>query len=138
MTQAVDIDDGRARIPMTAFDHQGFRHWVRSGELPPGVVVSFVAGEVLIEMSPAATESHNKPKTKVTAALDRLITERDLGEAPLRGQVGVGAERDHRAAGAQLGVERSLPAHPGLDALLRVEVEEDRAMSLLLELGLES
>ena len=64
--------------------------------------------------------------------------ERDLGEAPLRGQVGVGAERDHRAAGAQLGVERSLPAHPGLDALLRVEVEEDRAMSLLLELGLES
>lgn len=81
MTQAVDIDDGRARIPMTAFDHAGFRHWVRSGDLPPGVVVSFIAGEVLIEMSPEATESHNKPKTKVTAALDRLITERDLGEA---------------------------------------------------------
>jgi Uma2 family endonuclease len=81
MTLAVDIDDGRARIPSMAFEHGGFRTWARSGDMPEGVVVSFIAGEVLVEMSPESTESHNKPKTKVTTTLDRLITDRDLGEA---------------------------------------------------------
>lgn len=77
----MDIDGGRARIPLTAFDHEGFRSWARSGRMPEGVLASYVGGEVLIEMSPESTESHNKPKTKVTGVLDRIITERDLGEA---------------------------------------------------------
>ena len=63
--------------------------------------------------------------------------EGDLGEAPLGGEVAVAAQRDHGAAGAQLGVEGALPADAGLDARLRVEVEEDRAVALLLEPGLE-
>src|SRR5262245_19486936 len=50
----------------------------------------------------------------------------DLGEAPVRAQICIRAERDHHTARAQLAIERPLPALAADDPLLGIEVEEDR------------
>lgn len=63
--------------------------------------------------------------------------QRDLGKAPLRGEVAVAAQRHHRLAGAQLGVERALPADTGLDAGMGVQVEEHRVVPLPGQAGLQ-
>jgi hypothetical protein len=46
-----------------AFDLEGFRTWLTSESFPPNVRASFVGGELFVEMSPEAIESHNKVKT---------------------------------------------------------------------------
>lgn len=67
-------------MPASAWHHAGFRVWVKSDELPDDVRVAFVEGEVFVEMSPDSIESHNKVKTAVTATLERIVQEEDLGE----------------------------------------------------------
>ena len=61
----------------------------------------------------------------------------DLGEAPWRGAVAVAAQRQRRLAGAQLGVERALPADTGLDADVAVQTEEHEVVPLPGQAGLE-
>lgn len=58
----------------------GFREWIRTTELPPFCRVSYLAGEVYIEMSPQRIGSHSAVKMEVSAVLYRLIRERDLGQ----------------------------------------------------------
>lgn len=81
MEPSLTIDGDRARLPRSVFEHAGFRAWARSGEVPEWLRVAFVGGEVLIEMSPEAIESHNKAKRKITETLGRIIDDEDLGEA---------------------------------------------------------
>lgn len=78
---SLSIDGDRARLPSTIFDHAGFRAWARGGAVPENLRIAFIEGEVLIEMSPEATESHNKAKSKVTQVLVGIVDEEDLGEA---------------------------------------------------------
>jgi Uma2 family endonuclease len=77
---ALNIEGDRLRIPSWAWDHTGFRRWIASPDFPDTVRASFIGGEVFIEMSPEKLESHNKVKTAVTATLDRIVREDDLGE----------------------------------------------------------
>jgi Uma2 family endonuclease len=72
--------DGGLRVPASAFDLEGFRTWLTSESFPPNVRASFVGGELFVEMSPEAIESHNKVKTAVTSGLSRLVEDEDLGE----------------------------------------------------------
>jgi Uma2 family endonuclease len=58
----------------------GFRAWVHSGELPAACRVTFIAGKVIIDMSPERAGSHGAVKMEVTAVLYRLTRERDLGQ----------------------------------------------------------
>ena len=67
-------------MPATAFDHAGFRAWVTGGGLPDAVRATWVAGEVLVEMSPEEIESHAKVKGAVFATLHRIVEDEDLGE----------------------------------------------------------
>ncbi len=55
----------------------------------------------------------------------------DLSEAPMGGEVVVGAQRDHGLAGPELPVESALPALPRDDPFFRIEVEEHRMVVLL-------
>jgi Uma2 family endonuclease len=73
--------DDRVQIPEGAFDHAGFRAWMHSDAFPKCVRATFVAGEVLIEMSPESLETHNKVKGEITSVLVQLVREGDLGEA---------------------------------------------------------
>lgn len=72
--------ENRVRMPVSAWQHAGFRRWISAPDFPDGVRASFVEGEVFIEMSPDKIESHNKVKTAVTVALGRLVQDEDLGE----------------------------------------------------------
>ena len=78
--QTLHIDGDRVLVPASVFDHDGFRRWAKSDAFPERVRATFVAGEVLLEMSPESLESHSKVKGAITAALFDFVRERDLGE----------------------------------------------------------
>jgi Uma2 family endonuclease len=94
------IEGDRLLVPASAFDHLGFRDWVTSVDFPDGVRASWIQGEVFIEMSPESIDSHNKVKSAITATLQRLADEEDLGEVYADGvlftneQAGVSTEPD--------------------------------------------
>lgn len=77
---AVNIDGSRLRIPASALRLPGFRLWVTGEDFPEDVRASYVAGEVMLEMAPEATETHNKVKGEITAAVIAAVREADLGE----------------------------------------------------------
>ncbi|HUH05734.1 MAG TPA: Uma2 family endonuclease [Kofleriaceae bacterium] len=81
MEPSISIDGDRARLPSSVFEHAGFRAWARSGDVPDWLHIAFIDGEVLIEMSPEAIETHNKAKRKLTEVLGRIVDDEDLGEA---------------------------------------------------------
>ena len=73
-------DPVRIRVPASALSHRGFRDWVLSDELPERTRASWIEGEVLIDMSPEAIDTHNALKTEPTAVLANLVRDEDLGE----------------------------------------------------------
>lgn len=77
---ALSIEGDWLRMPAAAWNHGGFRRWVTAPDFPESVRASYLAGEVFIEMSPEKIETHNKVKTAVTAALERIVQDEDLGE----------------------------------------------------------
>ena len=67
-------------VPPTAHTLDGFRAWAHSGELPAACRVTFIAGEVIIDMSPERVGSHGAVKMEVTSVLYRFTRERNLGQ----------------------------------------------------------
>lgn len=57
----------------------GFRDWAHSDDFPQRGRVSFIQGEILIDMSPEELETHNKVKTEITSVLHRISRELNLG-----------------------------------------------------------
>jgi Uma2 family endonuclease len=76
---ALSIDGDRVRVPATALSHAGFREWVTSDDFPQSLHAAFVAGEVLLDMSPEAIISHNQVKGAVTRAVGQIVDTEDLG-----------------------------------------------------------
>jgi Uma2 family endonuclease len=66
-------------IPPSARNLDGFREWIRTADLPPCFRVSYLAGEVFIEMSPERIGSHSAVKVEIMAVLYRLVQSADLG-----------------------------------------------------------
>lgn len=67
-------------VPPSAHSLDGFREWVHAAALPHGFRVTFIAGKVLIDMSPERIGSHGAVKMEVSAVLYHLIRGKDLGE----------------------------------------------------------
>lgn len=94
------IEGDRVLVPVAAFGHRGFRAWVTSEQYPEGIRASWIDGEVFVEMSPESIDSHNKVKAAITAALQRLADEEELGEVYADGvlytheEAGVSTEPD--------------------------------------------
>jgi Uma2 family endonuclease len=80
--RVLSIEDTHVSIPMprAALTHAGFRAWVMSNTFPDHVRATFVRGEVLLDMSPEAIESHNKAKNEITSVLTQIVRDEDLGE----------------------------------------------------------
>jgi Uma2 family endonuclease len=58
------------RIPADAAENlSGFRAWVTSEEFPERWRASFLRGEILLDMSPEETETHNKVKWEIGRAI---------------------------------------------------------------------
>ena len=74
------IINGRLHVPADVCSLQKFREWVHADDFPEKVHVSYIAGNVEVEMSPENVEFHGKPKAQVVGRLVPLIDERDLGD----------------------------------------------------------
>ncbi len=80
MTAAFLIDRPALRIPPGAGTLAGFRAWAASDEFPrEGCRISYIAGEMLIDMSPEEINVHNWIKTSVTIAWGTLVQQADSG-----------------------------------------------------------
>jgi Uma2 family endonuclease len=73
-------DPFRLRVPASALVHRGFRDWVLSEQFPEKAKASWIEGEVLIDMSPEAIDTHNSLKTELTSVLYSIIRDEELGE----------------------------------------------------------
>ena len=87
-------------IPGTANTLDGFREWALSDEFPERGKISFVADEVIVDMSPEAMEDHSDIKTEIARVLSALVRESKLGHLHIDGvlvsnkQAGVSNEPD--------------------------------------------
>lgn len=66
-------------IPWSAQSHRGFRDWALSETFPERGRISFVDGEVIIDMSPEYFETHNAIKVEITSVLHFLVKKLRLG-----------------------------------------------------------
>jgi len=67
------------KVPATAHTHDGFREWAISDDFPRSVRATFVAGEILVDMSPEYFESHNFLKLEISSAIYQLARQEKLG-----------------------------------------------------------
>ena len=66
-------------VPSYAHTHEGFRQWALSGDFPERGKITFVAGELIIDMSPESIEIHSQIKTEISRVLASLVREESLG-----------------------------------------------------------
>ena len=80
MSRGAIVFEGRLRVPGDIFCLDKFRAWMHSREYPEQGRISFVAGEIEVDMSPEELETHNKAKGALFVALSLWIQEQNLGE----------------------------------------------------------
>jgi Uma2 family endonuclease len=66
-------------VPAAAYTLTGFRAWAMSEAFPEVGRISYLGGELYIDMSPEELESHTRVKGEVTAALITLARETQAG-----------------------------------------------------------
>jgi Uma2 family endonuclease len=76
----VAVEGQEVRIPPSAHTLAGFRAWATSEQFPERGRISFLDGELFIDMSPEEIHKHNKVKSEVGYALIGLNKKRKLGE----------------------------------------------------------
>jgi Uma2 family endonuclease len=67
------------RVPASATTLEGFRAWALSDEFPQRGRISFLQGDLFIDMSPEELDTHNRVKSEVTYTIAGLNKELDLG-----------------------------------------------------------
>jgi Uma2 family endonuclease len=67
-------------VPETARTLEGFRQWVASKGFPESARISYLAGELFIDMSPEMFDSHNQVKAEIDGVLQPLVKKYDLGK----------------------------------------------------------
>ncbi len=77
--------DNRVRVPADVFDLASFRRWATSDDFPEEGRISFLDGQLEIDMSPEELASHVDPKGDVFGAIWAIIRERDLGKVYVDG-----------------------------------------------------
>ncbi len=67
-------------IPAEAHTLEGFREWATADDFPEHVRVSFLDGEIIIDMSNEEMEGHVNPKGEITRVVMNLVKELKLGK----------------------------------------------------------
>src|SRR5262249_27540902 len=67
-------------VPATAHTLAGFRAWAKSDHFPERGRLSFIDGEICIDMSPEELETHSKAKAEVSRGLLNLNRKIKIGE----------------------------------------------------------
>jgi Uma2 family endonuclease len=68
------------QVPETAHTLAGFRAWAAADDFPEGVRVTFLQGEILLDMSNEELETHVLVKAEITRVLMNLNRELKLGK----------------------------------------------------------
>jgi Uma2 family endonuclease len=80
------VSDGPCiRIPRSAFSINGFRKWVLSDALPEKLRVTYVDGEIYLDMSKEELQTHALAKAEIARVLMNLNRELKLGQFYLDG-----------------------------------------------------
>jgi Uma2 family endonuclease len=67
-------------IPASAFSIAGFRAWATADDFPERVRVTFINGEIILDMSNEELETHNTVRAEFTRVLATMNHEHDQGE----------------------------------------------------------
>jgi Uma2 family endonuclease len=67
-------------IPPEAHTMEGFREWATDDNFPERVRVTFLQGEIILDMSNEEINAHVAVKTEMVRALDGLVREQRLGK----------------------------------------------------------
>lgn len=73
------VDAEEVTVPSKVADLQSFRQWIRSADLPKLARVSFLAGDVRVDMSKEQLFTHNQVKGAFAITLGQLVEQEDLG-----------------------------------------------------------
>jgi len=71
---------GEFVVPPSAHTLAGFRDWALSEDFPDRGRMTFVGGELIIDMSPEYFETHNLIKTEITTVIYGLVKARRSGQ----------------------------------------------------------
>src|SRR5262245_54441054 len=82
---ADDSEWGLLHVPRQAHELAGFRRWVLSDDFPEKLRVTFLKGEVYLDMSKENIQSHAAVKTGICVPIGRITEELDLGELYING-----------------------------------------------------
>ena len=85
ITIVLEDGSGEIQIPPTARTFDGFREWARSDEFPERGKFTFVAGELLVDMSPESVEEHSDVKSELSRVLLNLVRDKKLGKLHIDG-----------------------------------------------------
>lgn len=72
-------------VPPTAGTLEGFREWALSDEFPERGKITFVAGGLIVDMSPESLEKHSEIKTEICRVLSNLVRDQKLGRLHIDG-----------------------------------------------------
>jgi len=72
-------------IPTSATTLAGFRRWALSGDFPERGQITFVAGGLIVDMSPESFEKHSDIKTEISRVLSNLVREQNVGRLHIDG-----------------------------------------------------
>jgi Uma2 family endonuclease len=67
-------------VPESAHTLAGFRRWAASEAFPETGKISYLAGDLFIDMSPEKFDTHNQVKAEINGILHRLVKQLDLGK----------------------------------------------------------
>jgi Uma2 family endonuclease len=67
------------QVPPSAHTLSGFRDWVKADDFPERVRVTFIEGEIYLDMSNEEIETHVAVKTEITGVIRNLNKELKLG-----------------------------------------------------------
>jgi Uma2 family endonuclease len=74
-------------IPASALTHHGFREWALSDDFPAQGRISFIDGELIVDMSPESLEEHSAVKSEIARVLLNLVRQRALGMVHIDGML---------------------------------------------------
>ena len=80
MSVGAVIFEDLVRVPADVFDLDRFRAWAHSDDFPETGHISFIDGEVEIDMSPEELSSHNRIKRDLSTDLNVFLRKADTGE----------------------------------------------------------
>jgi Uma2 family endonuclease len=72
-------------IPFSAYTHDGFREWALSDDFPERGKITFVEGELVVDMSPESIEIHSSIKTEISRVLATIVRHQKSGQFHIDG-----------------------------------------------------